>query len=135
MESEGIAMQKKSILVVDDEEMIRNFLGIALNKLGHIVHAAENGEAAVKLCSQPGTDIDLALVDLVMPGMSGPETIAQLHQHRPNLPAVLSSGGTEGDIARICKEAGAVAYLIKPYRVNQLAEVIAAALEKEKAAE
>jgi len=127
-------MQKKSILVVDDEEMLRKFLSVALIKLGHVVLTAENGEAAVKLCAEPGRGIDLALVDLVMPGLSGPETIAQMHSHRPNLPAILSSGGTEGDIARICKESGAVGYLIKPYRINQLVEVIEAALEKGKAA-
>jgi len=128
-------MQNRSILVVDDEEMIRKFLSVALTKLGHVVLTAEDGEAAVALCSRSDETIDLALVDLVMPGLSGPETIVRMHQHRPELPAILSSGGTEGDIARICKESGAVGYLVKPYRVNQLAEVGETALKKGKASQ
>lgn len=125
-------MTGKSILIVDDEEMIRNFLSLALTKLGYAVLMARNGEDAVKLCSEENTQIDLALVDLVMPGLSGPETVGRLHRLRPELPAVLSSGGTEGDIAKICKESGAVGYLIKPYRINQLAEIVGTALEKGK---
>jgi len=79
------------ILVVDDEQMIRDLLAQILIMAGHEVHTAENGHAAQKLCRILG--FDLLITDMLMPEMDGMELIQEMQQHCPQMKVIAMSGG------------------------------------------
>ena len=122
-------MDKKTILVVDDEEIICDLLSGILNKLGYNIIIAGSGQQAVDLFSRKHSKIDLAIVDLFMPEMDGRETMAQMKSIDPNVIILLSSGQHETVTATISPDAEADGFLPKPYRAGQLAQAIEKAFE------
>jgi CheY-like chemotaxis protein len=109
----------RNILVIDDEEavldVVRRFLEIA----GHHVTCAESGQAALELLS-PALDIDLVILDLMMPREDAVTTFQRLRQRRPNTPILLCTGMPTGQPAPQLLAAGAVGILRKPFRMNEL---------------
>lgn len=83
---------KKTVLVVDDEELVRNVTRLMLERIGYIVLAAADGVEALELVGQRTGPIDMALVDLTMPRKGGLETFRELKAEIPELPVVLVSG-------------------------------------------
>jgi CheY-like chemotaxis protein len=79
-----------SVLVVDDEEVVRETLAEMLADLDHKVVTAESGRAAVEKISID--DFDIVFTDLAMPEMDGWETAREIHKHKPELPVVLVTG-------------------------------------------
>jgi CheY-like chemotaxis protein len=99
----GIAVQARTgrrgpsgVLVVDDQEAIRDLLCLALPRYGLRVWVAGDGPTALALFERHREQINLALVDLHMPGMCGPEVAVALHEVAPELPCCLVSGNFEG---------------------------------------
>ena len=96
--SSGVMMEKvdrQTILVVDDEANLRSLTSTVLNNQGWNVIEAEDGISACELLRQHGRLIKLALIDLIMPGMDGVETLRNLWMVQPTLPAIaMSSYGT-----------------------------------------
>jgi PAS domain S-box-containing protein len=109
----------RNILVIDDEEavldVVRRFLEIA----GHHVTCAESGQTALDLLS-PSLDIDLVILDLMMPREDTVTTFQRLRQRRPNLPVLLCTGMPTGQPAPQLLAAGAMGILRKPFRMNEL---------------
>ena len=122
-------MDMKTILFVDDEEMIRDLLSNLLSKLGHKVIMVENGHQAVEVFKEKHNEIDLAIIDLYMPEMSGPETLIQLRSINPDLSVIFSSGQADLNAESEALKMGANYYLAKPYRVSRLTEAIEVVLE------
>ena len=122
-------MDKKTILVVDDEEIICDLLSGILNKLGYNVIIAGSGQQAVDLFNWKHSKIDLAIVDLFMPEMDGRETMAQMKSIDPNVIILLSSGQHETVTATISPDVEADGFLPKPYRAGRLAQAIEKAFE------
>jgi CheY-like chemotaxis protein len=122
-------MDKKTILVVDDEEIICDLLSGILNKLGYNVIIAGSGQQAVDLFSRKHSKIDLAIVDLFMPEMDGRETMAQMKSIDPNVIILLSSGQHETVTATISPDVEADGFLPKPYRAGRLAQAMEKAFE------
>jgi two-component system cell cycle sensor histidine kinase/response regulator CckA len=115
-----------AVLVVDDEDVIRKIAKTALQRLGYVVLTAANGEFAVELYSRNSEQIDVVLLDMVMPVMSGEETLKRLLEIRPDATVVAMSGFDEREAKR-CFGNGIAEFLQKPFTASQLAAKIAAA--------
>ncbi len=89
------ASAKQTILVVDDEDLVRNYLVIALQHLGYDVIAVKDGNEALSQCQQSNVNIDVLLTDMVLPGMNGRQLAEQAKKVRPTLKLVFMSGYTE----------------------------------------
>lgn len=118
----------KSILVVDDEEMVRTMAGILLEQLGYQVHMAVDGQHAVELYSSLGKAIDCVLLDVIMPRKNGHETFLELKTINPEVRVVMSSGFTQEAVLEKLTQQGARGFLKKPYRRAELAAALAQAL-------
>src|SRR5207253_10643902 len=79
-----------AILVVDDEELVRNMARFSLQRYGYTVETAADGQSAVKMLGSRPQDFDAVLLDLTMPVMNGEDALHKLHEIRPNLPIILS---------------------------------------------
>lgn len=102
-------------MIVDDEESIRElFAGLFPPPIFETMSAA-NGAAALALAEQH--PFDIAFVDIMMPGINGIETSARLRKLQPHLKTVLISGYLVEDRARAVEQAGAQAFLAKPFSV------------------
>jgi signal transduction histidine kinase/ActR/RegA family two-component response regulator len=116
------------ILVVDDEPLVRRSTQRLLERLGHEVICAESGEEALALFAEHHQRIDLVLLDLVMPGLNGRQTLQQLRRHDPQVRALLTSGYGNEKETRAAIEAGALGLLRKPYGEKELKQAIIRAL-------
>ena len=126
-------MGSGTILLVDDEEVILHTTGRMLGDLGYEVLVARGGHAALQLMKERPADIDLVILDMVMPGMDGAHTLAALRTVRPDIRVILSSGFMRGYDAQDLMARGVSDFLQKPYRKSQLAEKVAFALTDEHA--
>jgi PAS domain S-box-containing protein len=112
--------QHARILVVDDEPMVRDLIATALRHRGHEVVEACDGARAVEIYDAESEAIDLVLLDLVMPGMSGEDVLVRLRERDPEVRVCLVSGYSEGPTADSYQEMGARAFLGKPFTVSRL---------------
>jgi PAS domain S-box-containing protein len=85
-----------SILVVEDEEAVRDIVCRLLGKAGYQVFSAPNPAAALDMCRDDHLTFDVLLTDVIMPGMSGTQLAAELRRDRPDLPVLFMSGYTSG---------------------------------------
>ncbi len=109
-----------TILLVEDEDMVRAVAERALTRQGYTVLTAENGEAALELL-ESGDAPDLLISDVVMPTMDGPTMVAHARKRFPDLPILFMSGYAEEQLRRSI-DLDNVAFLPKPFSVQQLAE-------------
>ena len=108
-----------SVLVVEDEEQVRRIVVQILQHAGYRVRAVSSGQEAIGLMRDGGVVFDLALLDVVMPGLSGPETHNELLKYAPNLPAIFCSGHMgRGAFAPLAE--GHHTLLAKPYSREEL---------------
>lgn len=122
------SLSKPSILVVDDEPSIREFLQIMLKREKMHVEIAENGRVALeKLAITP---FDMVITDLQMPEVSGLELLAKVKEHDPNaiVMMITAFGSTESAVEAM--KLGAYDYLSKPFKIDDVKIRIAKALEK-----
>ncbi len=120
---------KGTILVVDDEQVVRDLARQSLERHGYKVLVAENGPAAIDIVQSDGHAIELVLLDLGMPGMSGEETLPHLRKIKPDLHVIVSSGYSETETLRLFKGARVSAFIQKPYTARQLAAQVKSVLE------
>ena len=114
-----------SILIVDDEEEMRDTLERVLAAAGYRVVTASNGAEVSSILAQ--VHVDLVMTDLLMPEKDGTEVIAELRKKHPNTPIVAMSGGgrmPRGDYLKIARMFGAHAILEKPFTNEQLLSTI-----------
>jgi two-component system cell cycle sensor histidine kinase/response regulator CckA len=110
----------RTILVVDDEQEILNFVQSALNRVGFEVIQAQSGDMALEMFEKLQTRIDLLLTDVVMPGMSGPMLVDRLLAMQPSLPVLFMSGYDDRQVVQryVLKEGFAL--LPKPFSLDAL---------------
>jgi DNA-binding response OmpR family regulator len=116
---------KKRILVVDDNEDLRNTIGALLQADGFDVALAADGQAA--LAAHQATPADVVLTDLFMPDKDGIETIVELRRLSPQLKIVAMSGWTStqgSDYLQVAREIGASVTLQKPFDPEELSRVL-----------
>jgi two-component system, chemotaxis family, chemotaxis protein CheY len=115
------------ILVVDDDVTIRDSIKLVLETAGIEIMTAESGERALEAFS--GAAFDGAIIDLMMPGMSGLETVCALREKSPDLPIVIVSGSlTRGvampELLRMATELKGVTSLAKPFKLSELLQTV-----------
>ena len=111
----------ETILIVDDQETVWDFLIEALQNLGYSVLLAENGEDAVSIYRENPNENDLVLLDMVMPKMGGHTTFYQLKNLDPDVKVLLSSGFVSAASVKDLQDNGAAGFLPKPHRIKDLA--------------
>jgi PAS domain S-box-containing protein len=118
------------ILVVDDEPMIRALARRALELYGYAVFEAEDGQAALEvMLSEAGQRVDLAVIDVVMPGTDGRELSELLRRQRPGIGILYISGHTGDELARRLLLDASVPFLQKPFPPDELIERVQELLE------
>jgi CheY-like chemotaxis protein len=113
-----------TILVVEDEPLIRAVLMDLLEELGIASEQAASSEDAIAVMDQAGDRIDAAIVDLALPDGSGLDLAAQLRQRRPGLPIVIATGYSRASVPD--DQLPSLGYLQKPYDLSMLEAVLAA---------
>ncbi|MCK5126836.1 MAG: anion permease [candidate division Zixibacteria bacterium] len=114
------------ILLVDDEDKFRSDLAERLNLRGYETIEAGNGEYAIK-AARSDNDIDVVLLDLKMPGLSGEQTLTELKKYRPAIQIIMLTGHGSMASAMEIGRLEAYAYLQKPCEIDKLVETIEAA--------
>ena len=122
----------ETVLLVDDQDTIWDFMIEALQTLGYTVILAENGLDAVEIYKNNTGKIDLVILDMIMPKMGGHNTFYQLKAIDPDVKVILSSGYvSEEEVNDILKQ-GAKAFIPKPHRIKAIAEEIRRVLDEGK---
>jgi two-component system cell cycle sensor histidine kinase/response regulator CckA len=120
----------ETVLVVEDEEILRSLCVRILDSFGYRVFQAGTGDEAIALATGYGERIDLLLTDVVMPGMSGAELAMQLVLHHPEAKVLFTSGYTENAITRHGVLDEGVNFINKPYAPSALAKKVREVLDK-----
>jgi two-component system cell cycle sensor histidine kinase/response regulator CckA len=123
-EPDNIAGGKETILLVDDEEMVVEICSEILKRLGYHVIVAMNGETALSTFKSKKDEIDLVILDLIMPGMNGRQVYDKLVAMTPNIKVLLASGYALDDQARELLSRGANGFIQKPYSVTDLSRKV-----------
>jgi CheY-like chemotaxis protein len=122
------AVRKGKILVMDDEELIRNIAGEMLKALGHTVEFAEHGDAAIekyRAAREAGNPFDIVIVDLtIRGGLGGKETNSRLLAIDPGAKVIVSSGYSEDAAMADHRAFGFAACLTKPYQLDELTNTL-----------
>ena len=110
------------ILIAEDDDSMRGFLTLALEKAGHRVTPCADGLAAYKAAEDFGASVDLLLADIVMPGMDGPTVARTIREKNPALKIIFISGYTEDRLKDYMGPG--IFFLPKPFTLKQLAEKV-----------
>ncbi|MEW6456816.1 MAG: MEDS domain-containing protein [Acidobacteriota bacterium] len=121
---ETISSGSGRILVVDDEELIRDLASDILKVLGYDVILAKDGMEAINIYKNEKDKIDLVLLDIIMPKLSGKETYLELKKINPDVKVIISSGYSKDGYAQEILDEGAHGFIQKPYQINQLGELL-----------
>ena len=114
-----------SILVVDDEQSMRDFLKILLQRDGHQVETAPNGDDALECFKN--NNFDLVISDIRMPGMSGLDLLNSIKENSPEIPVIMITAFASPDDAVSAMKNGAFDYISKPFNVDEIKSVIKSA--------
>ena len=113
-----------TVLVVDDEQVVRNLARHSLERYGYSVLLAEDGARGFDIFCREADRILCVVLDLTMPVMSGEETLERMKSLRPEIPVILSSGFNEAQAVQRFQGKGLAGFLQKPYRASALVEKI-----------
>jgi PAS domain S-box-containing protein len=114
-----------TILVVDDEKFVRDMVVMALRAAGYSTIAAEDGDAAIEALRTHSAGVSAVVLDMTMPGMSGPAVMHRMRELGLSVPVVLSSGYAEQDVLDGLGDATPAAFLQKPYTNTDLVRTVA----------
>jgi len=121
-------VKKETILIVDDELSMREFLQIMLEKEGYNVAAADGGESAMLFIDRE--PYDLMLCDMKMPRVSGLDVLKRSREKYPQVPVILITAYSSSESAMEAMKVGAYDYIQKPFLVDEIKLIIQNALEK-----
>ena len=128
IKEEALVVGKGTVLVMDDEDIIRDVVGEMLPKLGYNFEVVRNGMEAIETyirAMKRGRPFDIVIMDLTIPGgMGGKEAIKKLLEIDQNVKAIVSSGYSNDPIMANYREYGFCNMLVKPFQVQELAEVL-----------
>ncbi len=121
----------ETILVVEDDEGVRQVTLEMLNELGYVVLEAEDGPSALKLLKKDGDSVDLVLSDVIMPsGMSGIDLANELRRHYQHIKMLMTSGYPDKVIDKEGNGDTEITLLRKPFKMADLAEAVRGALDR-----
>jgi two-component system cell cycle sensor histidine kinase/response regulator CckA len=117
----------KTILLIDDDRGVRTAISQALQKRDFELIEAASPEAAAMIWSKQQNEIDLILLDVMLPGLSGPELANEIREQNPNAPIIYMTGIGKEKLSKFNIPQGA-RVLYKPFAVSELREMIVLAL-------
>ncbi|MGI8923513.1 MAG: PAS domain S-box protein [Fimbriimonadales bacterium] len=120
----AISLKRKrsgTVLVVDDEDLVRDVVKSALEQFGYTVLTASNGRECVEQVEASDNTIERVLLDLIMPVMGGQDALKRIRELRPELPVIVMSGYTQQELNQSVADDGHVAFLQKPFTMAELA--------------
>lgn len=126
--------RRLTVLVVDDEEVVRQVAQAALTRAGMRTLLASGGREGIEMFRRHAEEIDLILLDTWMPDLGGRDVLKAVRQVRPEIPVVASSGHSVSDVEKYFGADAPTAILQKPYRVSALARIVAAHTRKTRTA-
>jgi PAS domain S-box-containing protein len=118
----------ETVLVVDDEDIVREMVAEILKSSGYKTVCASSGEEGVDVLRAGTVDVDLVLLDMVMPGMDGEQTFDALRKIKPQVPVLLTTGFSQGESCVRVLNNGAKGLVRKPYKSEDLLQHIRVAL-------
>jgi DNA-binding response OmpR family regulator len=121
-------MSEPTVLIVDDEPVVLSIASTILSRAGFRTLRAESAEQALQLCKERAEPIQLALLDVLMPGINGIELRDRLCERFPDLVALYMSGYTHSQIEARGAAIGAASFVQKPFQPAALVERVRAAL-------
>ena len=119
----------KTVLIVDDDPTQRRLMQAAAEKQGFRARVVENGDRALEEASDARHGVDVVLLDLVMPGLSGQDTLQRLIERRPDLPVIVVTATGGIDTVVQAMRAGAIDFFVKPASPERIAISIRNALK------
>jgi two-component system, cell cycle sensor histidine kinase and response regulator CckA len=119
----------RTILLVDDQEMVREMTRSVLDEEGYQVLVAADGDEALRLSEAFSGAIDLVITDVVMPGLSGPETVDRVRAVRPDARVIFVSGYTADALGEKSNLGPGTRFLQKPFKPDELAATVRAVLD------
>lgn len=122
-------MERKSILIVDDEKNIRMTMSMSLEPLGMPIETAVNGEEALEKLA--GNGVGLIFLDLKMPGMDGIEVLRRIAREWPLIPVIIVTAHGSVESAVETMKLGAVDFIQKPFSAEEIRELATQVLERE----
>ena len=120
----------ETILLIDDEKLIRDLGEKALTTFGYTVLTAPDGESAVKLYGREYERVDLIILDLIMPKMSGTHCFEEIKRINPGAMVIIASGYSDDGAMRKSLKKGATRFIDKPFNVKQLLRLIREVLDE-----
>lgn len=121
------------VLVVDDEEMIRDITIAMLEELGYDAIVAASGDEALALFRSEGNSIAIVILDQVMPGMDGVTVFKELRSLSPDIKVLLASGFSQQEVAEHYRGLGLNGFIPKPYTLKILSDELSRVLNEKKA--
>jgi len=121
----------ETVLLVDDENSIRDLGAQILTKFGYKVVTAGDGENALKLYRLMKEEIDLIILDLFMPGMGGRKCLEELVKVNPQAQVIVSSGCSENGPKKDIMDTGARTFISKPYKIKLLLTTVRKVLDED----
>lgn len=119
--------ENDAILVIDDEELIREAVCDIFELAGIPAYAAADGPEGIGLLQQFYQKINIVLLDMRMPAMSGEETYRRLHEIKPDIKVIFSSGYSEDmatTLLRLSQRSNQIYFLQKPYEIETLIDLV-----------
>ena len=119
---------KGRVLLVDDEEIVRNIAFKMLTRIGYEVVLTSDGQEAVDFYQDHHEEIDLVVVDMLMPRMNGRDCFRRLREINPQVRAILSTGYSHNQSIQEVLDEGLLAYISKPFDLQEIASVVGSVL-------
>jgi CheY-like chemotaxis protein len=120
----------ETILVVDDEPMVKDLARDVLKRYGYTVLTAGGGGEAIETFRKRSGEIDAVILDMVMPAMEGREVFRRLQEIKPGVKVIVSSGYSHDRDADDLFEQGARSFVQKPFRIAELVRVVGEVMEE-----
>ena len=127
---ENTDQRPEHILFVDDEVLVAEVTGQILEDQGYRVTIRRDGQEALEFYQQSWKDVDLVILDMMMPRMGGKDAYLAMRRINPNLRAFIVSGFSVQGEAQLLLQSGALGFLQKPYRRADLLAMVAKALAR-----
>ena len=128
--NEKILTGSEKILLVDDEKVIIEVAEEMLKKIGYHVMTAHSGKEALAIMEKEANGFDLAIIDMIMPGMDGETLFHKIRKRQPNLPVILASGYALNQQAASIMKNDSNGFLQKPFSLSTLSQLIRSVLEE-----
>ncbi len=116
-----------TLLVVEDDEMVRDAMIRLFVREGYLVLTAATGHDAIGLLRTPATSVDVVLLDIGLPDVSGADLCARMRQIFPDLPVVVCSGAASPEEIEELRRLGVSRFLTKPIALSELVEAVGSA--------